>query len=245
MNLRTQLKNTKMQKGETIHEYFSRISQFKEQLEAIGDTLDDDELIMISLNGLTRPWDAFIQTICARKEKLQFDSLWEECVQEEARVTNQEAILLRDEYQALASHARGNTRFHFKKDTHLNKESHSPNRFIHKESHPPRRFQKFQKGQKREKDFSSYQCYHCDKMGHIAKNFLDRREEYKKRNKRHHAHTIEYEEPPKKMIKKNIEDYVLIFSLLGSVSPGEDTWLTNNGSSKHMTGQRCILSGLT
>jgi hypothetical protein len=26
--------NTRMQKGETIHEYFSRISQFKEQLEA-------------------------------------------------------------------------------------------------------------------------------------------------------------------------------------------------------------------
>jgi hypothetical protein len=40
MNLRTQLKNTKMQKGEKIHEYFSRISQFKEQLEAIGDALD-------------------------------------------------------------------------------------------------------------------------------------------------------------------------------------------------------------
>jgi hypothetical protein len=31
MNLRTQLKNTRMQKGETIQEYFSRISQFKEQ----------------------------------------------------------------------------------------------------------------------------------------------------------------------------------------------------------------------
>jgi hypothetical protein len=34
MNLRTQLKNTRMQKGETIQEYLSRISQFKEQLEA-------------------------------------------------------------------------------------------------------------------------------------------------------------------------------------------------------------------
>jgi len=38
MNLRTQLKNTKMQKGETVHDYFSRISQFKEQLQAIRDT---------------------------------------------------------------------------------------------------------------------------------------------------------------------------------------------------------------
>ena len=34
MNLRTQLNNTRMQNGETIQEYFSRISQFKEQLEA-------------------------------------------------------------------------------------------------------------------------------------------------------------------------------------------------------------------
>jgi hypothetical protein len=88
MNMRTQLKNTKMQKGEIVHDYFSRVSQFKVQLEAIGDNLDENELIMTALNGLTRPWDAFIQTICARNEKLQFDSLWEECVQEEARVAN-------------------------------------------------------------------------------------------------------------------------------------------------------------
>jgi len=60
MNLRTQLKNKKMQKGGTIHDYLSRISQFKEQLQAIGDTLDEDELIMKTLNGLTRPRGAFI-----------------------------------------------------------------------------------------------------------------------------------------------------------------------------------------
>jgi hypothetical protein len=41
MNLRNQLKKKKMQKGETVHDYFSRVSQFKEQLEAIGDNLDE------------------------------------------------------------------------------------------------------------------------------------------------------------------------------------------------------------
>jgi hypothetical protein len=54
-------------------------------------------------------------------------------------------------------------------------------------------------------------------MGHISKNFLARREEYKKRNRRHHAHTVEDEEPPTKMIKEYIEEYVLISSLSGSV----------------------------
>jgi hypothetical protein len=201
---------------------------------------------MTSLNGLTRHWDALIQTICARKEKLQFDSLWEECVQKEERVANREAVLLRDDNQALSTHTKGGKRrTHFNKETHPHKESHSPNKFICKESHSPKRFQKFHKGQRREKDFSSYQCYHCDKMGHIAKNFPDRREEYKKRNKRHHSHTVEDEDPTTKMIKENIEDYVLISTLSGSVSPSEDTWLIDSGASKHMKIHRDILSILT
>jgi hypothetical protein len=93
INLRNQLKNVKMKKGETVQDYFSRVYQFKEQLEGIGDKVDEDEIVMTTLNGLTRPWDDFIQIVCARKDKLQFDSLWEECVQEEARVANREAIL--------------------------------------------------------------------------------------------------------------------------------------------------------
>jgi hypothetical protein len=78
-------------------------------------------------------------------------------------------------------------------------------------------------------------------MGHIAKNFPSRREEYKKRNNRCHAHTVEYEEPPTKMIKKQVEDYVLISTLSGSVSPSEDTWLIYSGASKNMIGQRDII----
>jgi hypothetical protein len=48
-----------------------------------------------------------------------------------------------------------------------------------------------------------------------------------------------------KMIKERIEDYVLISALSGSVSSGEDTWLIDSGVSKHMTGQRDILSCLS
>ena len=61
----------------------------------------------------------------------------------------------------------------------------------------------------------------------------------------YHAHTIEDEEPPTKMIKEQIEDYVLISALSGSVSPSEDTWLIDSGASKHMIGQRDIISCLT
>jgi hypothetical protein len=46
------------------------------------------------------------------------------------------------------------------------------------------------------------------------------------------------------MIKEQIEHYVLISALSGSMSHGEDTWLIDNGASKHMTCQRDILSYL-
>jgi hypothetical protein len=131
MNLRNQLKNTRMQKGESIQEYFSIISQFKEQLEAIGDTIDEDKLIMTTLNGLTRPWDAFIQTICAKTKTLKFDSLWEECIQEETRVANREGLLARDEDQALAIDTKGGRKkSYFQKETY--KESQPQNKFSHK-----------------------------------------------------------------------------------------------------------------
>jgi hypothetical protein len=93
---------------------------------------------MTALNGLIRPWDAFIETICARTEKLKFDGLWEECIQEETRVANREALLARDEDQALATHTKGGRKkSHFQKETH--KESHPQNKS------QPKRFQK--KGQ--------------------------------------------------------------------------------------------------
>jgi hypothetical protein len=58
--------------------------------------------------------------------------LWEECVQEEARVANREVVLLKDEDQTLASHIKiGINRSHFQKETHLHKKSHSPKRFTH------------------------------------------------------------------------------------------------------------------
>jgi hypothetical protein len=79
-------------------------------------------------------------------------------------------------------------------------------------------------------------------MGHIAKFCPARREEYKRKHKRHHAHAVEDEEPPAKMIREQIKDYVLISALSGSVTHGEDTWLIDSGASKHMIGQKNILS---
>ena len=191
---------------------------------------------MTALNGLTRPWDSFIQTLCARKKErksMKFDIVWEDCIQEEARVANREALLIEDD-QALTIHTKGRKQENFKKGNH-------------KESQPPRRFQRTRESLPN-RDYSSFQFFHCDKIGHISINCPLKRQEYKKRKnnkKRHHAHLAEDEDeeeeeeegPRRKQAREeDAEEYVLFSVLFGSVTPEEDTWLIDSGASKHMMG---------
>jgi hypothetical protein len=106
MTLRTQLKSVKMQSSETIQSYFTRVSQIKEHLEAIENTVEEVELVMTTLNGLPRSWESFIQGICSRRKLTRFSKLWEDCTQEEARLEAREEELGDDENQALVAHAR-------------------------------------------------------------------------------------------------------------------------------------------
>ena len=82
------MKNVKIHNVETIQSYFTRVSQIKEQLEAVDEELENAEIVMTTLNGLPRSWDSFIKGICARKKLIKFSRLWEECSQEEARSGN-------------------------------------------------------------------------------------------------------------------------------------------------------------
>ena len=86
INQNMTLKNVKIQNAETIHSYFTRVSQIKEQLKAVGEDIENGEVVMTTLNGLPRSWDSFIQDICARINLITLSRMWEEFSQEEARI---------------------------------------------------------------------------------------------------------------------------------------------------------------
>jgi hypothetical protein len=187
MTLRTQLKNVKMQNSETIQSYFTRVSQIKEQLEAIGDSVEEDEITMTTLNGLPNSWESFIQGICSRRKLTKFSRLWEDCTQEEARLEARKEKIESNEDQALTAHIRKGK----------NK----------KEVHSHKRFQKPHKGQDSHKDLSSFRCFICQKMGHIARNCPQAKDQDKTRKfKRHHAHFAGEDEPDRKRTKEDDPD---------------------------------------
>jgi hypothetical protein len=61
LTLRHQLINVMMNKSKTVSNYFMRISQIKDQLAAIGDSVDDAELVSTTLNEFPSSWDPFVQ----------------------------------------------------------------------------------------------------------------------------------------------------------------------------------------
>jgi hypothetical protein len=171
LTLRHQLRNVTMNKSETIANFFTRISQIKDQLAAIGDPVEDVELVTTTLNGFPPSWDPFVQGICARRKLPKFDKLWADCSQEESRLMSKKQKVDDEENQALAAQVK----------KRKEREEGSPRR-----SKKPRR----------KRDVSKVQCFNCRKMGHYAAQ-CPHKHEKEKEKKKHHAHAAEAEEHSK------------------------------------------------
>ena len=62
------MKNVKIQNVETIQSHFTRVSQIKEQLEAVKEEVKNAEVVIATLNGLPSSWDSFVRGMCARRK---------------------------------------------------------------------------------------------------------------------------------------------------------------------------------
>ena len=60
MTLRNKFKNVKIQNVETIESYFTRVSQIKEQIVAVEEGVENEEVVIPTLNGLPGSWDSFM-----------------------------------------------------------------------------------------------------------------------------------------------------------------------------------------
>jgi hypothetical protein len=59
LTLKHQLQNIKMMKDDTTATFFMKISEIKDQLGVIGETITNRELVMITLNALPSRWEPF------------------------------------------------------------------------------------------------------------------------------------------------------------------------------------------
>jgi hypothetical protein len=143
MSLKNELRDTKMTKDDTVASYFVRISQLRDQLQAIEEVIPEKEIVNIALNGLSRSWDAFAASMNTRKEFPTLEELWTCCAQEETRINSKGRSQKEEDAQAYATKFKrheGKKRFGSRK------------KFNHK------------------KDMSKVQCFGCHEYGHYKRD---------------------------------------------------------------------------
>jgi hypothetical protein len=79
MSLKNELCDMKINDDDNIKSYFVRISQLRDQLQAIEEKISEKELVNIVLNGLPKTWDAFAASTNIRKEHPTFEEIWTCC----------------------------------------------------------------------------------------------------------------------------------------------------------------------
>jgi putative lipoic acid-binding regulatory protein len=139
MSLKNELRDMKMNNDDIITSYFVRISPLRDQLQAIGETISEKELVNIVLNGLPKTWDAFAASMNTRKEYLTFEELWTCFAQEESRINAKEKPQKKYDDQAFTARFKN---------------------FRNKRKFGSRR------KPNQEKDISEVQCFNCRKYGH-------------------------------------------------------------------------------
>jgi hypothetical protein len=68
MQLKEKLGSTKMAKGELLVTYLTKFTQIRDELAAVGEVVDETELVRTALNGFTKQWEVFVQGVVAREK---------------------------------------------------------------------------------------------------------------------------------------------------------------------------------
>jgi putative lipoic acid-binding regulatory protein len=139
MSLKNELRDMKTNDDDSITSYFVRISQLRDQLQAIEEIISEKELVNIVLNGLPKMWDAFPASMNTRKEYPTFEELWTCCAQEESRISAKEKPQKKYDDQAFTARFKN---------------------FMNKRNFGSRR------KPNQEKYISEIQCFNCRKYGH-------------------------------------------------------------------------------
>jgi hypothetical protein len=144
MSLKNEIRDMKMNDDNNITSYFVRISQLRDQLQAIEEIISEKELVNIVLYGLPKTWDAFAASMNTRKEYPTFEELWNFRAQEESRISAKEKPQKKYDDQDFT------TRF-----------NNSRNK------------SKFEKKSNQKKDMSEIQYFNCRKYGHYNNHCLE------------------------------------------------------------------------
>jgi len=102
MQLRRDLTSLRMHDGEPLTKYFSRATDIRDQLEAIGHTVDKDDLRLAILSGLPKEYETAVQIIVMTHTATELPELLHKLLPIEQQYTQK----VKDEHTAFSAQSR-------------------------------------------------------------------------------------------------------------------------------------------
>ena len=99
-SLRNKLYRMKKSKDEDMASFLMKISQLRNHLQGLGETISDSEMTIFVLNALPPKWSSFATSIYSKKDSTPFDELWAQCILEETRIMAKDGIGSDEQSQA-------------------------------------------------------------------------------------------------------------------------------------------------
>ena len=158
--LKSRLRFLKIENDESVNS-FTKISNIKDRLLAIGVNTDDDDLVQTVFDGLSPAWELFLVAVNGRGVEPSFEKLWHDCLHEQSKIKTRFGNVLQENLALAANMKKGKGK-----------------KFLRKNKGKGIQKSKF--------DMSKIICYTCNKPGHYSKDCFSG-----KRKGRHHASTAE------------------------------------------------------
>ena len=134
-----------MESDESVNSFFTKISNLKDKLLAIGVSTDDDDLVQTVFDGLSFAWEQFLVAVNGREVKPTFEKLWHDSLHEESIIKTRVGHVLQENLALAANMKKGKGK-----------------KFLRKNKG---------KGNLKDKpkyDMSKIICYNCSKRRHYA-----------------------------------------------------------------------------
>ena len=74
-----------MERVEGVTSYITRISQVRDEVTTIREFVSNIELVCTTMNGVTKPWDIFVEAIVSMDNFPSWDKIQDDFVQEESQ----------------------------------------------------------------------------------------------------------------------------------------------------------------
>ena len=75
-----------MESDESVNSFFTKISNLKDKLLAIGVSTNDHDLVQTIFDGLSPTWELFLVAVNGHGVEPSFEKLWQDCLHEESRI---------------------------------------------------------------------------------------------------------------------------------------------------------------